>query len=133
MPRHRTWIRNSRLVVFAVLSAALDVGCGSGSLAVQLAKGGAVVTGCMTFDEIRDVERKADGVVEALRAGGRYAFLDLFGDPAFYPQDVREAIRGTGASIIESGRLADYLPLPFPLRHPKVLGHAVLIVGAADV
>jgi SAM-dependent methyltransferase len=167
-------------------SRALDVGCGSGSLVVKLAKALAdsTVTGvdswgrdweyskelcqdnariegvfartaflkqsgaalgfadgsfdavvsCLTFHEIGDMARKSDGVVEALRVlrpGGRYVFLDLFGDPAFYPsiQDVREAIAGAGASIVELRPLTDCLPLPFPLRHPKVLGHAMLIVG----
>jgi SAM-dependent methyltransferase len=167
-------------------SRALDVGCGSGSLLVKLARASAdsTVTGvdswrrdweyskelcednariegvsartaflkqsgaalgfadgslhavvsCLTFHEIGDVERKSDSVVEALRVlrpGGRYVFLDLFGDPAFYPsiEDVREAIGRAGASIVEFGSLADSLPLPFPLRHPKVLGHAMLIVG----
>jgi SAM-dependent methyltransferase len=92
-----------------------------------------VVVSCLTFHEIGDVGRKSDGVVEArvLRPGGRYVFLDLFGDPAFYPsiEDVRQVIGRAGASIVEFGSLADWLPLPFPLRHPKVLGHAMLIVG----
>ncbi|MBO3749565.1 methyltransferase domain-containing protein [Streptosporangiaceae bacterium NEAU-GS5] len=250
-PRYRTWIRSSRLIVFAALSGlclvatalavvspwfalflvpfalfgyialilaltvyrfsprggdfqrrihelivakaglpaasqALDVGCGSGSLVVKLAKAspGSTVTGvdswgqdweyskdlcednariegvaertaffkqsgaalefpdggfdavvsCLTFHEIGDVARKSDGVVEALRVlrpGGRYVFLDLFGDPAFYPSldGVREAVGRADASIVEFGALADALPLPFPLRHPKVLGHAMVIVG----
>ena len=167
-------------------SRALDVGCGSGSLVVKLARASAdsTVTGvdswgrdwgyskqlcednariegvsarteflkqsgaalgfadgsfdavvsCLTFHEIGDVERKSDGVVEALRVlrpGGRYVFLDLFADPAYYPsiEDVREAIGRAGAMIVEFGSLADSLPLPFPVRHPKVLGHAMLIVG----
>lgn len=170
----------------AATSRALDVGCGSGSLVVKLAKsstdsnvigvdswggdweyskqqceenariegvaartefrkqsGAALdfadgsfdaVVSCLTFHEIRDVHRKSDGVVEALRVlrpGGRYVFLDLFGDPTYYPstESVREAISRAGASIVAFDRLADLLPLPFPLRQPKVLGHAVLIVG----
>jgi hypothetical protein len=73
-------------------------------------------------------------VVEALRvlrSSGRYVFLDLFGDPAFCPpvERLREIIGQVGASIEEFVSLADLLPLPFPLRHPKVLGHAVVIVG----
>src|SRR5689334_22376242 len=130
----------------AAAGQALDVGCGSGSVVVKLAKAApdSTVTGvdswgrdweyskelcednariegvadrtaflaqsgaalefpddhfdlvvsCLTFHEIRDVGSKADGVVEALRVlrpGGRFAFLDLFGDPEFYgsPEDVR--------------------------------------------
>ncbi|OLB63915.1 MAG: hypothetical protein AUI10_13400 [Actinobacteria bacterium 13_2_20CM_2_72_6] len=51
--------------------------------------------------------------------------------PAIYRsiEDVRAAIGGAGGSIVEFGGLADSLPLPFPLRHPKVLGHPMLIVG----
>jgi SAM-dependent methyltransferase len=177
------------IVAKAELAAgrALDVGCGSGSLAIKLAtaspdstvtgadswgrdweyskelcednariegvaarttfckRSGAalgfaddsfdVVVSCMTFHEIGEVTRKSDGVVEALRVlrpGGRYVFLDLFGDPAFYRSigDVREAIGRAGASIAEFVSLADLLPLPFPLRHPKVLGHAMLVAGS---
>lgn len=165
-------------------SRALDVGCGSGSLAIKMAKAGSTVTGvdswgqdweyskelcetnariegvadrtaflqqsgaalgfdalsfdavvsCLTFHEIRDVGRKTDGVVEALRVlrpGGRYAFLDLFADPAFYPSpdDVRAAIGGAGASVEDFRPLSEFLPLPYPLRHPKVLGYAMLIIG----
>jgi len=94
-----------------------------------------VVVSCMTFHEIRDVARKSDAVVEALRVlrpGGRFVFLDLFADPSFYPSidHVKQTISGAGVSISELHRLADLLPLPFPLRHPKALGHAVLIAGA---
>jgi SAM-dependent methyltransferase len=170
-------------------SQALDVGCGSGSLVVRLARASAdsTVTGvdswdrdweyskkqcednariegvaartvflkqsgaalgfadgsfdavvsCLTFHEIGDVRRKSDGLVEALRVlrpGGRYVFLDLFGDPAFYPSvdDVRTAIDQANGSIAEFGGLGDWLPLPFPLRHPKVLGHAMLVVGTKN-
>jgi SAM-dependent methyltransferase len=92
------------------------------------------VVSCLTFHEIRDVSRKTDGVVEALRVlrpGGRFVFLDLFGDPAIYGsvEDVRDAIGRAGASIVEFASLADRLPLPYPLRHPRVLGHAMLIAG----
>jgi hypothetical protein len=38
-------------------------------------------------------------------------------------------IARAGASIVEFDSLADSLPLPFPLRHAKVLGHAMLIIG----
>ncbi|GID91530.1 class I SAM-dependent methyltransferase [Amorphoplanes digitatis] len=103
--------------------------------AIEFADGGFdAVVSCMTFHEIREARRKSDGVVEALRVlrpGGRYVFLDLFGDREFYPsiEDVREAVARAGVSITELGSLADSVPLPYPLRHPKVLRHAMLIVG----
>jgi SAM-dependent methyltransferase len=93
-----------------------------------------VVVSCMTFHEIRDLHRKSDAVAEALRVlrpGGRYVFLDLFADPSFYPSidHIRHTISMAGATISDLHGLADLLPLPFPLRHPKVLGHAMLIAG----
>jgi SAM-dependent methyltransferase len=93
-----------------------------------------VVISCMTFHEIRELHRKSDAVVEALRVlrpGGRYVFLDLFADPSFYPSidHIRQTISRAAASISDLHNLADLLPLPFPLRHPKVLGHAILIAG----
>ena len=157
---------------------ALDVGCGSGSLAVKVAQAhpGASVTGvdswghdweyskdqcdrnaraegvagrvsfeqqsgsalsfadgsfdavvsCMTFHEIKENADRFDGVVEALRVlrpGGAFVFLDLFGDPAFYPNPA-------GIRTVETPRpLAEVMDLPFPLRHPKGLGHAMLLTG----
>jgi SAM-dependent methyltransferase len=92
------------------------------------------VVSCLTFHEIADVPHKSDGVVEALRGlrpGGRYVFLDLFGDPTFSPpvDRFRDIIGETGASIEEFVRLDELLPLKFPFRHSKVLGQTVVIVG----
>jgi SAM-dependent methyltransferase len=93
-----------------------------------------VVVSCMTFHEIRDVDRKSDAIVEALRVlrpRGRFVFLDLFADPIFYPSidHIRQTISRAGVSISDLHSLAGMLALPFPLRHPKVLGHAMLIAG----
>jgi SAM-dependent methyltransferase len=158
----------------------LDVGCGSGSLVVHVAKAhpAATVTGvdswgeaweysreqcdrnarlegvagrvafdkqnaaalalpagsvdavvsCMTFHEITSLRDKSDGVAEALRVlrpGGAFVFLDLFGDPAFYPS----ADRLRSLAGADPRPLASLMRLPFPLRHPKVLGHAMLLAG----
>jgi len=185
-PRGGDFQRRIHLLVATSLTAppagrVLDVGCGSGSLAVKLAQahtgvsvvgvdswaedweyspdecarnariegvaervsfqrqsGSALsfpdasfdaVVSCMTFHEIKENADKADGVAEALRIlrpGGTFVFLDLFGDHAFYPDPA--ALRAiTGA---DPRPLSDLMPLPFPLRHPKVLGHAMVVSGA---
>jgi len=185
-PRGGDFQRRIHLLVATTLSAppagrALDIGCGSGSLAVKLAQAhdGLRVTGvdswahdweysaaecarnarlegvadritfeqqsgsdlsfpdgsfdavvsCMTFHEIKENPDKLTGVAEALRVlrpGGAFVFLDLFGDPAFYPDpaDLQNLCGCTPKP------LADLMELPFPLRHPKVLGHAMLVAGA---
>jgi len=96
-----------------------------------------VVVSCLTFHEVTDAAAKTDGVAEALRVlrpGGRYAFLDLFGDTAFYPSRaaVCAAVAAAGGGPAELRGLDEHLPLPFPLRHPKVLGHAMLLTGTKD-
>lgn len=156
--------------------AVLDIGCGSGSLAVTIAKAWPattvigvdswgptwqysqrlcetnadaegvgervtfqrqnaaalaypdgtfdVVVSCMTFHEIIDNEVKTDGVREALRVlrpGGRFVFVDPFADPAYYPSADR--VPGTKTP------LSELIRLPFPLRHPKVLGRTMLAEG----
>jgi SAM-dependent methyltransferase len=86
-----------------------------------------VVVSCMTFHEIKDTDPKTDGVREALRVlrpGGRFVFVDPFADPAYYPSTA--SIPGTKTP------LAKQVKLPFPLRHPNVLGRAVLAEGVKD-
>jgi len=184
-PRGGDFQRRLHLLVATSLTAppaghALDVGCGSGSLAVKLAQahpaltvtgvdswaadweyssaecarnarlegvadrvsfqqqsGSALsfpdasfdaVVSCMTFHEIKENAGKADGVAEALRVlrpGGTFVFLDLFGDRSFYPDPV-EVQQLCGCT---PRALADLMPLPFPLRHPRVLGHAMVVAG----
>ncbi|MEU4236932.1 class I SAM-dependent methyltransferase [Actinoplanes sp. NPDC026619] len=83
-----------------------------------------VVVSCMTFHEIRD---KADCVREALRVlrpGGRFVFVDPFADPAYYPTPPR--LPGSSCP------LGDLVDLPFPLRHPKVLGRVLLLAGLRE-
>ncbi|GAA2611603.1 class I SAM-dependent methyltransferase [Paractinoplanes durhamensis] len=153
----------------------LDIGCGSGSLAVRIAQAwpAATVTGvdswgpgwhysqrmceanaraegvadrvvfrdqsgtaldfpdgtfdivvsCMTFHEIKD-EGAVREALRVLRPGGRFVFVDPFADPAYYPSQA--AIPG------KLTPLGDLVDLPFPLRHPKVLGCAMLAEGTAS-
>jgi SAM-dependent methyltransferase len=184
-PRGGGFQRRIHLLVVTSLSVppagrALDVGCGSGSLAVKLAQAhpGLTVVGvdswaadweysaeqcarnariegvadrvtferqsgsalsfpaasfdavvsCMTFHEIKENADKTDGAAEALRVlrpGGTFVFLDLFGDRSFYPDPAAlPAIAGA-----DPRPLSDLMALPFPLRHPKVLGHAMVVTG----
>ncbi|MCU7730501.1 class I SAM-dependent methyltransferase [Actinoplanes sp. KI2] len=183
-PRGGDFQRRIHLLVATSLPApggsALDVGCGSGSLAVKLAQahpaltvtgvdswgddweyssaecarnariegvadrvsfqqqcGSALsfpdasfdaVVSCMTFHEIKENADKTDGVLEALRVlrpGGTFVFLDLFGDRSIYP-DPGKLCALLGA---QPRPLTELMPLPFPLRHPKVLGHAMIVTG----
>jgi SAM-dependent methyltransferase len=93
------------------------------------------VVSCMTFHEVRDVVDKTVSLREAvshLAPGGKFVFVDLFGDRGFYPDDaaIERAITESGGHIEERQPLDALLPLPFPLRHKRVLGCAQLISGA---
>jgi len=92
------------------------------------------IVSCMTFHEVRDVDDKTVSLRQAVgrvAPGGRFVFIDLFGDKSFYPEPaaIAAAIEAVGGVIDERAPLSDFLPLPFPLRHGKVLGHAQLIAG----
>ncbi len=92
------------------------------------------VVSSMTFHEVRDVEDKTVSLRQALSRvapGGTFAFIDLFGDQSFYPDSerIRAAITESGSRIDEDVPLGGLLPLPFPLKHKRVLGHARLIAG----
>ena len=89
----------------------------------------------MTFHEVRDVVDKTVSLREAvshLAPGGKFVFVDLFGDRGFYPDDaaIERALTDSGGHIEERRPLDALLPLPFPLRHKRVLGGAQLIAGA---
>ncbi|MDQ1246725.1 MAG: hypothetical protein QG597_1093 [Actinomycetota bacterium] len=92
------------------------------------------VVSCMTFHEVRDAPDRADAVAQALRVlrpGGRFVFVDVFTDSAYYssPEHVREVVARAGCSITQESSLRELLPLPYPLRHSKVLGHATVLAG----
>jgi len=87
--------------------------------------------GCWwTFISYRNVSSGYGLWVENLTENS-VVFLDLFADPLFYPSidHIQQTINRAGVSISDLHGLADLLPLPFPLRHSKVLGHAILIAG----
>lgn len=92
------------------------------------------VLSCMTFHEVRDTDDKTVSLRQALRhvaPGGHFAFIDLFADPSYYPNQpaIETAISQSGGTITEHTPLANLIPLPFPLKHKRVLGHAILIAG----
>lgn len=95
------------------------------------------VVSCLTFHEVRDALDRADAVAEALRVlrpGGRFVFLDLFADPGHFTsvQHVRDTVTQAGCSIARESALHELLAMPYPLRHRKVLGPAMLLVGDRD-
>lgn len=92
------------------------------------------VLSCMTFHEVRDTADKTVSLRQALRhlaPGGHFAFIDLFADPTYYPKQpaIEAAITESGGTITEHIPLSSLIPLPFPLTHKRVLGHATLITG----
>jgi SAM-dependent methyltransferase len=92
------------------------------------------VVSCLTFHEVLDVADKTVSVREALRvlsSGGRFAFVDLFDDPGYYPDPsaLTRIIGESGCAIESRHPLKELFNLPFPLELKKVLGHAVLVTG----
>lgn len=92
------------------------------------------VVSCLTFHEVRDTPDRTDAVAEALRVlrtGGQFVFLDLFAAPGHFTsiQHVRDAVTHAGCVITQESALYELLPLPYPLRDEKVLGHAMLLTG----
>jgi SAM-dependent methyltransferase len=95
------------------------------------------VVSCLTFHEVRDAPDRTDAIAEALRVlrpGGRFVFLDLFADSGHFAsiQQVRDAVTRAGASITGESSLHELLPLPYPLRQGRVLGHAMLLTGTRN-
>jgi SAM-dependent methyltransferase len=92
------------------------------------------VVSCLTFHEVQDVEDKTLSLrqaIGAVRPGGRFAFIDLFEDSKFYPHPfaIQAAIAESGGVVNERVSLAELMPMPFPLKHKRVLGGAQLIAG----
>ncbi len=93
------------------------------------------IVSCLTFHEVKtapDKNQLMAGVLQHLAPGGTFVFMDVFGDRSVYPDPARltRAITGAGCVLQTRTPLHEWLPLPFPLRHPRVLGKVELIVGA---
>ena len=92
------------------------------------------VVSTMTFHEVQDTTDKTVSIRQAigrLAPGGTFVFIDLFGDTSFYPNKtaIDAAIAESGAHITEQTALENLMPMPYPLKHKRVLGHAQLIAG----
>jgi SAM-dependent methyltransferase len=105
--------------------------------AAQLAFPAATFTGAvsnLTFHEVRSVPNKRLVLQEALRViqpGGCFAFIDYFAEPEHYgpPADFTAYLRTLPLANIDYQPLRALLPLPLPLRHPKILGRVGLVWG----
>lgn len=92
------------------------------------------VVSTMTFHEVQDTADKTVSLRQAigrLAPAGVFVFIDLFGDASFYPDPtaIDAAINESGAHITEQTALGNLMPMPYPLKHKRVLGHAKLIAG----
>ena len=88
----------------------------------------------LTFHEVRSVADKRAVLQEALRvvkAGGVFAFVDYFYEPKYYgePAALNEFLKSLGLAQFEYRPLHAMIPVPFLLRHPKILGKVGMING----
>ena len=88
----------------------------------------------LTFHEVRAVADKRLVLTEALRVvqpGGAFAFIDYFAEPAHYgpAADFAAYLRGLPLQQVDYQPLSAVLPLPLPLRHPKILGRVGVVWG----
>ncbi len=94
----------------------------------------AVVVSNLTFHEVKSAPQKREVVREALRVlqpGGRFAFVDYFYDSGYYgpAAEFEEFLQHLDLSPINFNRLSAELPLPAPLRHPKIFGKVGILYG----
>ncbi|GAB3436938.1 class I SAM-dependent methyltransferase [Flindersiella endophytica] len=92
------------------------------------------VVSCLTFHEVREAADKTISIAEALRVlepGGRFVFVDLFDDPAFYGgrERVLAAVRDARGEIESVRTLSEIFDLRFPMNQKQVLKYAVVVAG----
>jgi len=88
----------------------------------------------LTFHEVKSVANKREVLREALRVlkpGGSFAFVDYFYDAKYYGKaaDFEAYLKELNLSRVECKSLAEIMPLPFLLKHPKILGLVGIIYG----
>jgi ubiquinone/menaquinone biosynthesis C-methylase UbiE len=88
----------------------------------------------LTFHEVRSVANKRDVLQEALRvvkSGGTFAFIDYFYEAKYYgePAEFEDYLRNLRLSHVEYKPLHTMIPVPIPLRHPKILRKVGIISG----
>jgi SAM-dependent methyltransferase len=88
----------------------------------------------LTFHEVRSVPDKRNVLKEALRVvkpAGAFAFIDYFYEPEHYgqPAEFQMYLKNLGLAQVECKPLHAITPVPFLLRHPKILGKAGIIHG----
>ena len=88
----------------------------------------------LTFHEVKSAPQKREVVNEALRvvrSGGTFVFVDYFYDGQYYgnPAEFQTYLNNLGLAQIESKHLSELLPLPWPLKHPKIFGKVGIMIG----
>jgi SAM-dependent methyltransferase len=86
------------------------------------------------FHEVSVLSDKREAVQEALRvlrAGGTFAFQDMFLDETIYgtPDDLVDTLRAWGVSEVRFVKSGSELTIPRLLRNRRALGNAALLVG----
>lgn len=88
----------------------------------------------LTFHEVKTVANKRLVLKEALRVvkpGGKFAFIDYFYDEIFYGKgtDFEDFLKELKLTCYECKCMADVMPVPALLKHPKILGKVGIIWG----